>query len=92
MKYSELKEKSVGELNSLLKISRERLRDLRFKVASKQLKNIRKIREEKKLIARILTLFKEKPQEINKDKSPQSGVSSAEKVRSDSKEKSKEKK
>lgn len=66
MKFKELKEKSPAELNSLIKLAREKLRDLRFKVASKQLKNVREVREEKKTIARILTLLKEKSQKQKK--------------------------
>lgn len=68
MKYKELKEKSPVELKSLLKLSREKLRDLRFRVASKQLKNVREVREEKKTIARILTLLKEKPEDKKRTK------------------------
>ena len=58
MNIKELREKTKKELNTLLNSQRERLRELRFKVASKQLKNVREIREIKKTIARILTLLK----------------------------------
>ena len=60
MELKELKEKTVEELQTLLKIWREQSRDLRFSVSSKQLKNIREARNAKKIIARILTLIKEK--------------------------------
>lgn len=59
MKIKELKIKSENELQALLRESREKLRDLRFKVAQRQLKNVRDVRKTKKLIAQILTLLKE---------------------------------
>lgn len=58
MKFKELKQRSVEELKRLLISSREKLRDLRFKVASKQLKDVREIRETKKMIAEILTILR----------------------------------
>jgi len=60
MKWKELKEKSDGELKKLLKGSREHLREVHFKVANDQLKNVREIRKVKKTIAQILTLLKER--------------------------------
>jgi large subunit ribosomal protein L29 len=59
MENKELREKNQTELQKMLASSREKLRDLRFKVASKQLKDIREIREIKKNIARILTILRE---------------------------------
>lgn len=59
MKIKELRRLSLSELQKKLIESREKLRDLRFKIASKQVKNIREIREIKKTIARILTLLKQ---------------------------------
>jgi ribosomal protein L29 len=56
MKIKELKDKSKPEQEILLKSSQEKLRELRFKVAVKQLKNVREVRNLKKTIARILTL------------------------------------
>lgn len=56
----ELKLKSETELNRLLVSSREKLRDLRFKVSQNQLKNIREVRMIKKKIAQILTIIKQK--------------------------------
>jgi len=58
MDFKELKSKTEKELKQLLGESRDKLRDLRFKDANKQLKNVREIREIKKIIARILTLLK----------------------------------
>ena len=56
MKISELKEKSDIELDRLLSELRNRVRDLRFKVASRQLNDVREIREARKAVAQILTL------------------------------------
>ncbi len=56
MDKKELKTKDTQELNKLLQLNREKLRDLRFKDSNKQLKNIREIRAVKKLIAQILTI------------------------------------
>ena len=56
MKISELKEKSDIELDRLLSELRNRVRDLRFKVAARQLNDVREIREARKAVAQILTL------------------------------------
>jgi len=58
MEFKELKAKTEKELKQILNESREKLRDLRFKDANKQLKNVREIRVIKKMIAKILTLIK----------------------------------
>jgi ribosomal protein L29 len=60
MKIKELKEKEIGELEKLLAEKREAVRKARFDVATKQVKNSREARNERKDIARILTLIKEK--------------------------------
>ncbi len=60
MELKELKKKSKSELHHILKESREKLREFRFKDANKQLKNIRKIREIRGVIARVLTLLNDK--------------------------------
>ncbi len=60
----ELKLKSAGELQKLLNSSREKLRELRFKVSQNQLKNIREVRSCKKKIAKIITLINQKPKEV----------------------------
>lgn len=56
MEISELKNKPEAELKRLLALTREKLRDMRFKDANKQLKNVKALREGKKTVARILTL------------------------------------
>jgi ribosomal protein L29 len=57
MDFKELTTKDQKELQKLLDLNREKLRDLRFKNSNKQLKNIREIRVVKELIAQILTLI-----------------------------------
>ena len=60
MELKELKKKSKSELHHILNESREKLREFRFKDANKQLKNVRKIRETRSIIARVLTLLNDK--------------------------------
>lgn len=64
MEFGELKNKKTAELHQILAASREKLRDLRFKTAAKQLKNVREVRETKKLIAKILTLLNKKDDKL----------------------------
>ncbi len=59
MELKELKKKSEKELHKILAESRDKLRDLRFKDANKQLKNVREIRKIRGTIARVLTLLNE---------------------------------
>ncbi len=68
MDIKELKQKSVAELQTILNDYREKIRDLRFKIASKQIKNIREIREAKKTVARILMLLSGKKIEEKNDR------------------------
>ena len=63
MEYKELKLKNEVELKKILDEYHEKLRDLRFKIASKQVKNVREVRKVKKIIAQILTIFKIKKHE-----------------------------
>ncbi|MBI4427468.1 MAG: 50S ribosomal protein L29 [Candidatus Magasanikbacteria bacterium] len=57
MEFADLKNKSEKELRELLAEKRDELRELRFKAAEKQLKNVQAISKGKKTIARILTLL-----------------------------------
>lgn len=57
MELKELKLKTEKELKQILNEFRDKLRDLRFKDANKQLKDVREIRIIKKTIARVLTLI-----------------------------------
>jgi large subunit ribosomal protein L29 len=59
MDLKELKIKGLEELKTLLAEKREKLRDMRFKLALDSHKDVREVREIKKTIARILTLIKE---------------------------------
>ncbi len=60
MKSSEVKQKSQSELHRILTEKQEKLRQLRFDLASGKVKNVREIRQIKKDIARILTTLCQK--------------------------------
>lgn len=60
MKIKELRQKSTRELQVLLEQSQKKLSQLRFDLNSKKLKNVREIPLSKRLIAKILTILKEK--------------------------------
>lgn len=60
MKTSLLRKKPKLELQRMLVSSQEKLRKLRFDLASGKVKNIRAIRESRKDIAKIFTILKEK--------------------------------
>ena len=60
MKIKELRQKSKDELQKNLEDGKEKLRQLRFDLASGKIKNVREIRKIKKEIARILTLIEQK--------------------------------
>jgi len=60
MKVSEIKQKSKKELQRLLRNDQDKLRQLRFNLASGKVKNVREIRQIKKDIARILTILCQK--------------------------------
>lgn len=63
MDIADIKNKPEKELHDLLSEKRDELRELRFKVNERQLKDVRSVRKVKKSIAQILTLLKTK---INK--------------------------
>jgi len=54
-------------LQALLLESRTHLREMRFKVANDQLKNIRNLRTVKKTIAKILFILGQKKNEASQD-------------------------
>ncbi len=60
MKIKEVRQKSDKELQKLLATLRDKLRDLRFKTASKQIKNYKEMEQIKKDVARISTVMKER--------------------------------
>lgn len=67
MEFKELKNKSEKELHKILLESRDKLRDLRFKDANKQLKNVREIRTIRETIARAMTILNSKKSEVRKE-------------------------
>ena len=58
MKIDQLKKKSEKDLEKTLRKKREKLRALRFDLASGKVKNVKEVRGVKKDIARILTLLR----------------------------------
>ena len=60
MKIKEIREKSDKELLKMIAEKREYLRDIRFKIASKQFKNFNELNITKKDIAKLLTIMKER--------------------------------
>lgn len=60
MTFDEVKTKPTPELEKLLKTAQESVRDLRFRVGAKQHKDVRELREAKRLVAWILTLLSER--------------------------------
>ena len=78
MEFKELKKKEEKDLHRLLAENRDYLRELRFKDANKQLKNIREIRIVRQTIARTLMLLN-----IGKDKKKIKKTSAAAKAMAD---------
>lgn len=60
MKFETLVKKSEKDLHDLLQEKRAFLRELRSKVAQGQLKDVREIRETRKIIAQVLTILNNK--------------------------------
>jgi len=60
MKAQELKEKTEKELELLLEEKKKKIEEDRFKVAAGGIKNVRDIRENRRDIARILTILRKK--------------------------------
>jgi len=58
MKFTELRQKPIQDLQKILEDNREKLRELRFGLSTGKVKNVREIRKIKKEIAQILTLLK----------------------------------
>jgi len=68
MDFKELKKKKESDLHKLLAEFRDKLRELKFKDANKQLKDVRDIREIRRTIARILTLLNVREEKDTKEK------------------------
>ena len=60
MSIKDFRKKTDKELQKILSTKREQVREMRFSVSNKQLKNIRDLRKARKEIAQILTILKEK--------------------------------
>ncbi|MDD5567483.1 MAG: 50S ribosomal protein L29 [Patescibacteria group bacterium] len=60
MKIAELNNKSATELRTMLSEHRTKERELRFRISTKQTKNVREIRKLKKTIARIMMVLHNK--------------------------------
>lgn len=60
MKIPEIRKKSDQDLHKLLAELRDTVRSLRFKIASREVKNNQGMHETRKDIARILTVLKER--------------------------------
>lgn len=58
VKFSELKDKTKEEIIEKINILSGTLRELRFRVSTSELKNVREIRKLKKEIAQLLTALK----------------------------------
>jgi len=56
----ELKDKTEKELELLLEEKKKKIEEARFKASAGGIKNVREIRENRKDIARILTILKKK--------------------------------
>ncbi|MBI3972458.1 MAG: 50S ribosomal protein L29 [Chloroflexi bacterium] len=63
MKASELRQLSDAELEKRLADARQELFNLRFQLATRQLENVRRIREVRKDIARILLIQSDRRRE-----------------------------
>jgi len=59
MKTKELREKGKAELEKILWEKRDNVRKKRFDIATKQVKNNRELRNEKRDIAKIITIINE---------------------------------
>ena len=57
MEYKDLLKKSIQDLQKLLGEQRVQLREMRFKTANDQLKNVHEIKKTRKMIAQILMLL-----------------------------------
>ncbi len=63
MDIRDLKSKSSKELQQMLVEKRNEIRELRFKISEKQLKDIRVIRKARETVAQILTLLNQRKKE-----------------------------
>ena len=64
MKIKELRSKHKGELEKLLEQKRARTQVLRFSTIRGEVKNVKELQEQKKDIARILTLLQAEAKKV----------------------------
>ena len=60
MKIQDIRKKSDSDLTKMIEGLRGAVRDLRFKIAGKEVKNHQQLKQTRKDIARILTVLREK--------------------------------
>lgn len=60
MKAKELREKNINELKRELEKKKDAVRQLRFDISLKQVKDHREIRNSRREIAKLMTIIKEK--------------------------------
>lgn len=60
MKSKELVSKSKDELMKIMEDKKKRIEEVRFKSVSGGIKNVKELREDKKDIARVLTILNKK--------------------------------
>lgn len=65
MKAKEIKEQSDKQLQILIRENKERLKNLRFALSDKQLKNYSDIKKAKKIVAVAKTVLKERVAKTN---------------------------
>jgi len=71
MDIRDLKPKSDKELHQMLAEKRNEIRELRFKISEKQLKDVRGIHKVKETVAQILTILNQRKKEpIKKSEEP----------------------
>ncbi len=67
MKAKEYRQQSDNQLQGLIRENKEKLREFRFALSNKQLKNYNEIKEAKKVIAVTKTILKERFLKEKKD-------------------------
>lgn len=63
MDFKDLQNKNERDLHELLSEKRNELREMKFKISGKQMKNLSGVKKNKKIVARILTLLNKKKEE-----------------------------
>lgn len=66
MKIEEIRKKTSKQLQEALQEGKEKIRDLRFKQVSRQLKDVRVLRKTKREVARMLTVLNQDDKKTNK--------------------------